>query len=397
MTAFTIAHISDCHLGYRSGNFRDPNTGINLREQDGYNAFHEVISQIIKEKPDVVICSGDIFHSPAPSIYSIVQCQKELNRLAEANIPFYNIAGNHDATDSVRDIPSNAVLNAPLLNLNSYTEPYIVKEIGPDIVAHFVSHHGFIAQQETMAKLKLIDGKFNILVTHGSVFDTNINAILHSENEPREIVIPEEVMNMGWDYTLMGHIHERGWVSSKDHLTDTANRKQFYGGSLLRRGFTDKECKLGRGWTLWSIENNKMTPKFYVINERLQEDIAIFCKDKTHLQIEEEVLKEFENIDFSQNPIVRITFVGITKENKMAIDWNVLLEQTKQCLTFTTKYKYAEEVKSNIDSTSFNYDLNTAYKKFWDDTKVNFSEEVQEPVNDESVRFLDKGQDKVIK
>ena len=210
---FKIAQISDCHLGYRSGQFRDVETGINLREQDGYDALEKAIDEIIEAKPDVVICSGDMFHSPKPSIYTIIQCKRILQKLVKAGIPFYNIAGNHDAEDSIREIPANAVIDEPLLNLYSYTEPYVVVEIAPGIVCHFVSHHGFIAQQETMKQLKTIKGKFNILVTHGSVYDTNMNMILHSESEPREIVIPEEIMNMDWDYTLMGHIHERGWVS----------------------------------------------------------------------------------------------------------------------------------------------------------------------------------------
>ena len=219
---FKIAQISDCHLGYRSGQFRDNETGINLREQDGYDALDKAIDEIIEAKPDVVICSGDMFHSPKPSIYTIIQCKKILQKLVKAGIPFYNIAGNHDAEDSIREIPANAVIDEPLLGLYSYTEPYVVVEISPGIVCHFVSHHGFIAQQETMKRLKTIKGKFNILVTHGSVYDTNMNMILHSESEPREIVIPEEIMNMDWDYTLMGHIHERGWVSSTDGLTDTS-------------------------------------------------------------------------------------------------------------------------------------------------------------------------------
>ena len=54
---FKIAHISDCHLGYRSGQFRDNETGINLREQDGYDALDKAIDEIIEAKPDVVICS----------------------------------------------------------------------------------------------------------------------------------------------------------------------------------------------------------------------------------------------------------------------------------------------------------------------------------------------------
>ena len=396
---FKIAHISDCHLGYRSGQFRDNETGINLREQDGYDALDKAIDEIIEAKLDVVICSGDMFHSPKPSIYTIIQCKKILQKLVKAGIPFYNIAGNHDAEDSIREIPANAVIDEPLLGLYSYTEPYVVVEISPGIVCHFVSHHGFIAQQETMKRLKTIKGKFNILVTHGSVYDTNMNMILHSESEPREIVIPEEIMNMDWDYTLMGHIHERGWVSSTDGLTDTSNRKQFYGGSLIRRGFSDKECKLGRGWTMWTIKDQKeMTPEFHIIEERLQKDIIIQCKNRSTLEIENKIASEFEKIDFSQTPILRVTLVNISKQNKTALDMSKFREDIQKCLTFGMKYKMTEEVEATeAQRSSFSYDLHSAYRAFWEIDKENYTEDVQEPINKESVSLLNKGQEKIIK
>lgn len=395
---YKIAQISDCHLGYRSGQFRDVDTGINLREQDGYNAFEKAIDEIIEAKPDVIICSGDMFHSPSPTIYTIVQCKRILNKVAKAGIPFYDIAGNHDATDSIRDIPANAAIHEPLLNLNSYTEPYVVKEILDGIVCHFVSHHGFIAQQETMKLLNPIKNKFNILVTHGSVYDTNMNMILHSENEPREIVIPEEIMNMDWDYTLMGHIHERGWVSSTDGLTDTANRKQFYGGSLIRRGFSDKECKLGRGWTMWTIKDNKMTPEFHTIEERFQKDVIIFCKDKTSVEIENEIEKEFNQIDFDKQPIIRLTLINISKQNRTALDLSKFRELTQKCLTYSTKFKMIEDIEvSESKESMFRHDLQSAYKDFWKTEKDNYTKDIQPSINKQSITMLGKGQAKVIK
>ena len=108
MTIYKIAQVSDQHQGYKTGTFKHPLTGRNLREQDGYDAHEEVISQIIdykeREGLDAVIGSGDIFHSPEPSVYTIVQVQKQLKRLYKNNIPFYNIAGNHDSTEDRKSV-----------------------------------------------------------------------------------------------------------------------------------------------------------------------------------------------------------------------------------------------------------------------------------------------------
>lgn len=403
MPIYKIGQFTDVHGGYKSGQLRHPETGINLREQDGYDAFKEVIDQILEVKEngqiDATICSGDIFHSPSPSVKTIVEIQKQLKRLSSNDIPFYNIAGNHDATDSVRDIPSNGVLDFPELKMYSYTTPYVVEEIFPDVVCHFVSHHGFLEQEETFKKVNPIKDKFNILITHGSVFDNSINGILHSESEPREVVISEELMSKDWDYTLLGHIHERGWVHSKDKITDTSGRRQFYGGSLIRRGFADKECKLGRGWTLWTIDTEKktMTPEFYYVKQRLQKDLLFFCENKTPEEVTEEVFKAFEAIDFSKNPILRATFIDLNKAQESLIPWKDIYSLTRECLTFSKKIKSKEEFKKEISSYNFSFDLLTAYKEFWENLNTNYNDkEFEEKVKKTSEELLKKGQEKVM-
>lgn len=403
MAIYRIAHFSDPHLGYRSSKFIHPVTGVNLREQDGYDAFNEVINQIINYnknefKIDAVINSGDLFHSPEPSVYTIIQAQKGLLKFYHNNLPVYTIAGNHDATDSIRDIPSNGVVNIPELKQFSYTEPYVKNEILPDLVCHFVSHHGYLEQEKTFKQVNPVEGKFNLLVTHGSVFDTALNEILHSEDEPREVVISEELMSKNWDYTIMGHIHERGWVHSKDRLTDTSNRKQFYGGSLIRRGFADKECRLGRGWTLWTIdtEEKTMIPTFFYINQRFQKDIIIFCENKTPEEITKNLKEELDKIDFSQAPILRATMIDLAKSDELQIDWKSILEVTKQCLSFSRKIKTKEEFKKEISSYNFSFDLLTAYKEFWELFEDKYDEKLRKKIKKTTEALLKKGQDKVM-
>lgn len=398
---YTFAQISDTHLGYKSGRFKSNKTEINLREQDGYDAYHQVINEIVDYKNkfglDAVICTGDLFHSPEPKINTIVEAKKGLQKLYKENIVFYNIAGNHDATDSVRDIPSNGVLDLPELNLFSYTEPYVKKEIFPGVIGHFVSHHGYLEQAKTFESVNPEPDKFNLLITHGSVFDSSINGILHTEGEPREVVISEDLMNKDWDYTIMGHIHERGWVHSKDKLTDTENRKQFYAGSLIRRGFADKYCKLGRGWTLWEIdtEEKTMTPKFFTIPQRFQKDILIFCKDKSSEEIEQDLINEFKKINFDGAPILRTTFVDMSTTQKLSIDWKQFIDYTKKCLSYSTKIKTKEEIKKEIKNNTFSFDLITAYTEFWELLQDDYPEEVKFVVRDLSKKYLQLGQEKV--
>ena len=395
-----IAHISDIHLGYTSGKKVDPVTKTNLREEDGYKALEECFEQIIAEGDiDTVVCTGDFFHSPTPKPKTITVAQNLIRELYKNNIRFVCLAGNHDSTDAVKDIPSSRVLHIPELGIYSYIEPYKIYELSDNIVLHLVSHHGYTEQKETMKNVKPIEGKINILCTHGSCYDDNLEMILHSEAEPREVVIPENVLSLNWDYTLLGHIHERGWVSSTDGLTDTANKKVFYGGSLFRRGFSDKDCALGRGWTKWTIDEDtkSMTPEFFTVEQRPQMEVVVNCKDKEAIDIEREIRTLFNNIDFDVTPILRVILIDIPNNKRTQINWKRFEEQTSKCLTFTVKFTTAEQIKKlNISGEIFSFDLIEAYNEFWKVANKSYAEKDRASINSVNNKLLKMGQDRVL-
>lgn len=395
-----IAHISDIHLGYTSGKKVDPITKTNLREEDGYKALKECFEQIIAEGDiDTVVCTGDFFHSPTPKPKTITVAQNLIRKLYKNNIRFVCLAGNHDSTDAVKDIPSSRVLHIPELGIFSYIEPYKIYELSDNIVLHLVSHHGYTEQKETMKNVKPIEGKINILCTHGSCYDDNLEMILHSEAEPREVVIPENVLSLNWDYTLLGHIHERGWVSSRDGLTDTANKKVFYGGSLFRRGFSDKDCALGRGWTKWTIDEDtkSMTPEFFTVEQRPQMEVVVNCKDKEAIDIEREIRVLFNRIDFDVTPILRVILIDIPNNKRTQINWKRFEEQTSKCLTFTVKFTTAEQIKKlNISGEIFSFDLIEAYNEFWKVANKSYAEKDRASINSVNNKLLKMGQDRVL-
>lgn len=416
MKEISIAHISDVHLGYSSGK-RITKDGTNLRVVDGYNAFTEAVNQMIEEKVDVVIVAGDIFHQAHPDIKTIIETQGQLRRLADEGIPVYIEAGNHDATDIRSEIPASGVLNEPKNNIFSYTEPYIVREIFPGYFFHFLSHHAYTDQGETMKQIELIDDAVNILVSHGSCFDTNMNVILHCPQEPREVVIPEFVMNMPWDYTFLGHIHERGWIGSKDGVSDTAGRKQFYGGSVIRRGFTDRPCNLERGWTKWTVDKDRVfTPSFFTVKQRPQIDCdEIDASKLTAPELEDKLIeqvkaiynkyKEADGTISNENaPIVRQTIKGITPVIYVAVNWSKISKFTKNFLTYTMKRIDAQvnqDVEDNnpdaIESINTSKDIVEAFDEWTEET---YDKETK-IVNKESVlnlakNWLREGQNKVL-
>lgn len=348
---FTIAHMSDLHLGYLAGRKRIDENGFNVRENDGYLAYSRAIDQIIEEGVDMVLVAGDMFHSPRPKNHTILIAQEGLRRLSEAGIKTYIIAGNHDATDIRAEVPSSKLLHEPNGQIYSYSEPYVVKEVHDGIYMHFLSHHAYVDQKGTMEGIKLIPDAINILASHGSCYDTNMGVILKTPNEPREVIIPQEIMDLPWDYTFLGHIHERGWISSSNGgRTDTAGRKQFYNGSILRRGFADKESVHGRGWTKWTVKDNgEITPKFFVVPEREQLDMEpIEVEGKTPQQIERAIVDQLKAIDnymeekygtinIENTPIVRQTIVGVNAITRLSLNLQRFNQYTEKYLTHSFK------------------------------------------------------------
>lgn len=396
---FTIAHLSDLHLGYSSGRKRISEEGYNVRENDGYVAFNRAIDQIIEEKVDMVLIAGDFFHSPRPKNHTMLIAQESLRRLTEVDIKVYILAGNHDATDIWAEIPSSQLLNEPASGIFSFSEPYIVKEVHPGIFIHFISHHAFVNQKETMDSIKLIDNAVNILASHGSCYDTNIGAVLRTPNEPREVIIPEDIMNLNWDYTLLGHIHERGWIGSKDGKTDTSGRKQFYNGSLLRRGFADKKSENGRGWTKWIVNEDKSIEyEMFTIPEREQLDLEpINVKDKKAKDIETEIIKQLKSIDkYMENkygeitldnaPIVRQTIVGVNAITRLSLNLQRFNQYTNKYLHHI--FKIVPDLEKTeltevvtIDSLN-NSDIVVVFKEWnkQNENTFNFEKEIKDNI-----------------
>lgn len=412
---FTIAHLADLHLGYSSGRKKLDENGYNVRENDGYIAYNTAIDQMITEKVDSVLIAGDFFHSPRPKNHTILIAQEGLRKLAQSGIKIYILAGNHDATDIVAEIPSSQLLNEPDSGIFSYAKPYVVTEVYPGIFIHFISHHGYIGQEETMNKIKLIDDSVNILASHGSCYDTNIGVVLRTPNEPREIVIPEAIIDLPWDYTLLGHIHERGWIGSTDGRTDTSGRKQFYNGSLLRRGFADKKSKTGRGWTKWIINEDKSIDyEMFIIPEREQLDMEpINVKGKKTQDVEKEIIEQLRGIDkymidkygeinIDNAPIIRQTIVGVNAITRLSLNLQRFNQYTLQYLSHN--FKIVPDLETvNVDEVVSveslnNSDIVVVFKE-WE--KINeklfdFDEDLKENIISTAQLHLETSRDEML-
>lgn len=414
---FKLAHLSDLHLQYRSTT-KTNDQGINIREVDGYLALAKCVSEIIEERCDAVLVAGDIFHGPNPSIRAIVFAQKQFRKLADHGVKVYMLGGNHDTLDVKEDISAAKVLDDGFRGIYSTAEPYVKYEVADGIHLHLVSHHLYTLQQDTMKDVKPLSGEVNIFSTHGSVIDPLLKMKLHAEMSPREVVIPDSLIgNPDWNYVLLGHIHERGWVGSKDGKTDTSKKRIYYNGSTIRRGFSDKAVPLGRGWTLWEIESDgtlKGTPR--QIPQRTQVDFKpIEAKDLAPEEITDIIV---ENLIASQGdtgkefvprvaPILRQTLVGLTPAKNSAIDWRRVKDHSQHALDWSIKkVTAAEKAKEDgdekrvlSDEEILNHsDIVEAYDDWIkeNDTYKSTPESIRETVAIQTRSFIQQGQESTL-
>lgn len=409
-----IAHLSDLHLGYSSSNCKLNPQGVRWREADGYMAWIREIKDIINDGTvDVVLIAGDVFHTPTPSILAVKQAQKGVRILANAGIPVVILTGNHDTSDVRSELAATALLNDPDHGVYSHYEPYATYDVNDDVRLHLISHHLYKEQASTWDKVKPTNGKINIFSTHGSMIDPLTKLAMHTDASPREVIIPDEIVNNpGWDYRLLGHIHERGFVgSSDDGKSDTSHLKTYYNGSLIRRGFSDGETPLGRGWTKWTVQpDGLLLPEFHTVAQRPQEDLPVInaldlsAADITDIAYDH-VSNAVEDIKSPFTaPILRQRVVNITPEKRKAVDQAMLRKLAAPALSWQLSMKtIQDEPEDEDDVVSNSIDpSNGGVKKQFEDWLTNNDayEKVNESIRD-SVRasmenFIRMGQEAVL-
>ena len=132
-TQMKILHTADWHIGQFKGPVVD---GVNLRSQDTVKCLEYMVDVAIKERPDIVCISGDIFHQEqiGPVRYSdeMIHATNIIASLARFAGYVIVMRGtpNHDGSGQFR------VLKRMLLNVNNVcvvTEPFVIKTKYADI------------------------------------------------------------------------------------------------------------------------------------------------------------------------------------------------------------------------------------------------------------------------
>jgi DNA repair protein SbcD/Mre11 len=228
-----IIHFSDTHLGFSEYYKTDPETGLNQREQDFYNAWEQAVDSIISLQPDLVLHAGDLFHTPRPNNRAIRVALEGIQKISTAGIPMVIISGNHE-TPRIRTTGSIFESLTLFPNVHAVYESRYECHIVNSVAVHCLPHCSLTEELEAAmtAIVWPAEGKYHVLLTHGAWSGGSYG--MGEFNEQR-LPDMEAVTGRSFDYIALGHYHKQ--IDIGEHIR--------YSGSTERTSLSQSENGCG--------------------------------------------------------------------------------------------------------------------------------------------------------
>ena len=220
-----IAHVSDIHVR-------------KLKYHKEYRAvFEQLYEKLREEKPDIIVNTGDTFHTKLDMSPEAIKMMSELFVGLADIAPYHMILGNHDMNlknsgrlDAISPIVD--YLDHPNIHFHKYAS---VVEVADGIDLHVLS----IVDPENWQK-ELPEDRVNIALYHGSVVGSVTDSgwmMTHGDISLDELE--------KYDYAMLGDIHKT------DQKVDNHGRAK-YPGSLVQQNHGESNDK---GYLIWDIED----------------------------------------------------------------------------------------------------------------------------------------------
>lgn len=206
MTArLKVAHLADLHLGYRQFD-RQTARGANQREADVAQAFARAVDDLLKQRPDLVLLAGDIFHSVRPTNPAILFLFQQLQRIRVGlpDAPVILLAGTHDTPRTVETgsilrlyeaVGAEVVIDTP--------RRLVFPNLDCAVLA--VPHQALMSPDRPALRPERGGPTFNILVAH---FQYQALGEARGTMEYGGALLgPEDLAPEQWDYVALGHFH----------------------------------------------------------------------------------------------------------------------------------------------------------------------------------------------
>ena len=180
------------------------------------DALVNLVTLAIDQKVDFVLLAGDIYDGDPEDLKANFHFNQQMGRLNQKNIKVVMITGNHDAKSKISK-PLSPPKNLTILSANQPESCEIIKE--GEVIA-IIHGQGFLNQAETRNLASTypapVAGKLNIGILHTSLDGREG----HANYAP---TTTNELINKGYSYWALGHVHTREVVHEKPYIIFPGN------------------------------------------------------------------------------------------------------------------------------------------------------------------------------
>lgn len=329
-----IFHFSDTHLWITLEN--------TAREQDFYVNFSFVIDTILQEKPEVVIHSGDLFHTSKPSNKAISVVVENFLRLQKAGIKVIIIAGNHDT-------PRLSLTTHPFEIFQSMENFYVFYEgktqnieidgVNFVLLPHIHDENLFKSEFQKVNEL-LQENTSNIFVSHFGISAREYDEYT-DEISGISITLDELKILKKFDYVALWHYHKQFNIGN-----------MCYPGSIEHTSFNQKNYKIGYN----IFDTTSKTKQSFELPSRPMIDLwTLDCKWVETTQNLIEILEKNIKKETLPKAIVKIILENVENKLLLEFDEKLFLSFFSECFYFEyKKIKFMENKEhfGNIQETS---------------------------------------------
>lgn len=242
MKRLRFIHAADLHLDSPMIGLKAlPEQIFRRLRESTFEAFGNIVDAAILHEVDFVIIAGDLFDGEDRSIRAQTRFIKEMKRLEEKSIPVFAVHGNHDHLEGKwthLPLPENVYIFPHDVTAKTY-----INHCGTTVNLYGFSYpkrHVYERMIQKYAKKDKAD--FHIGILHGHL-EGNSD---HGKYAPFTL---KELLDKGFDYWALGHIHKRNQLNFQPPVIYSGNiqgrnRKELGEKGCYLVQLTDGEAEL---------------------------------------------------------------------------------------------------------------------------------------------------------
>lgn len=209
-------HTADLHLDtpFRGLQIEDQEILTKIRNST-FDAFKNIVDVAIKEHVDFMIVAGDLYDRDVQSVTAQLFLNEQFLRLQEQKISVYLVAGNHDYEKSQAgnfQFPDN-VFVFPKEVKSFYHTAHDGTKV--ELVGFSYQDRWITTDMAATFPPKHADADYTIGIMHG--------AFKQGHDDNYAPFTKDELLEKGYDYWALGHIHERQILNDDPYIIYPGN------------------------------------------------------------------------------------------------------------------------------------------------------------------------------